>query len=85
MTHSGGKPHTNVGDRGQRYEVRATGYPHEGQQSVIGWSNHFAGAVSMAAAIHKAPGCIATEIFDRVEQNVVDGCRCAHLSDNDGD
>lgn len=27
MTHSGGKPHTNVGDRGQRYELRVTGYP----------------------------------------------------------
>jgi hypothetical protein len=24
MTHSGGKPHTNVGDRGQRYEIRGS-------------------------------------------------------------
>lgn len=37
MTHSGGKPHTNVGDRDQRYEIRATGYPKDAE-SVIGWA-----------------------------------------------
>ena len=43
MTHSGGKPH-NVGDRGQRYEVRADGYPHPGDNA-IGWCDHASGAV----------------------------------------
>ncbi len=63
MTHSGGKPH-NVGDKGQRYEVRATGYPKP-EKSVIGWSESLEGADRMALAIRKAPGCISTEIFDR--------------------
>lgn len=64
MTHSGGKPHTNVGDRGQRFEVRATGYPKE-EQSVIGWADDINVADDMAAAIREAPGCVATAIFDR--------------------
>ena len=64
MTHSGGQPHTNIGDRGQRYEVRATGYP-KAELSVIGWSSDLDGAEKMAAAIRKAPSCTSTEIFDR--------------------
>lgn len=66
MTHSGGKPHTNIGDRGQRYEVRATGYPKDGE-SVIGWSDTLDGADQMAAAIRLAPSCQSTLIFDREE------------------
>lgn len=64
MTHSGGQPHTNVGDRGQRYEVRATGYP-KAEKSVIGWSDTVEGADGMAGAIRHAPSCTSTEIFDR--------------------
>lgn len=63
MTHSGGKPHS-VGDRGRRYEVRATGYPVSGE-TVIGWSETKEGAYKMAQAIRKAPGCLSTTIFDR--------------------
>jgi hypothetical protein len=70
MTHSGGKPHTNVGDRGQRYEVRATGYPAK-EQSVIGWHENIHGAEHMAQTIRKAPGCRETEIFDRVENRTM--------------
>ncbi len=66
MTHAGGKPHANVGDRSQRYEIRATGYPKQGE-SVIGWSNDIDGAEKMASAIRKAPGCICIVIFDRQE------------------
>ena len=69
MTHSGGKPH-NVGDRGQRYEVRATGYPKDGE-SVIGWAPTLDGASNMAAAIRKAPGCTSTAIWDRQENKQV--------------
>jgi hypothetical protein len=64
MTHSGGKPHTNIGDLGQRYEVRATGYPKT-EQSVIGWTHTVDAAEKMSAAIRLAPGCTSTEIFDR--------------------
>jgi len=64
MTHSGGKPHTNVGDKGQRYEVRAIGYPKDGK-NVIGWSPTLGGAFYMATTIAKAPSCDATEVFDR--------------------
>jgi hypothetical protein len=74
MTHSGGKPHEDVGDRGQRYEVRATGYPKE-EQSVIGWADDVYVANEMANAIRKAPGCRATAIFDRREGHVVRGWR----------
>ncbi len=63
MTHSGGKPH-NVGDKGQRYEVRATGYPKPGV-NVIGWNNSKEGADRMASAILTAPGCTASEVIDR--------------------
>lgn len=63
MTHSGGKPH-NVGDKGQRYEVRASGYPKEAE-NIIGWSDALKGAERMAAAIRLAPGCTSTEIWDR--------------------
>ena len=44
MTHSGGKPHTNVGDKGQRYEV--TFFDEEvNLRRVFGWSEDYEGAV----------------------------------------
>jgi hypothetical protein len=70
MTHSGGKPHTNVGDRGQRYEVRAAGYPCDGV-NVIGWATTLNGARGMAMAIRRAPGCTCTKIIDRSDGRTV--------------
>ena len=70
MTHSGGKPHTNVGDRGQRYEVRAFDYPQPGR-NVIGWSATPRGACDMAEAIAQAPSCTGTEVYDRVRKSAV--------------
>lgn len=70
MTHSGGKPHTNVGDRGQRYEVRATGYP-KAEKSRIGLATTLKGAEEMATAIRLHPMCTSTEIFDRQDDKVV--------------
>lgn len=70
MTHSGGKPHTNVGDRGQRYEVRATGYP-QSEESVIGWTHTIDAAEKIRLPIRLAPGCTSTEIFDREEKRSV--------------
>lgn len=71
MTHSGGKPHTNVGDGGQRYEVRATGYP-KAEKSRIGWATTLEGAEEMAAAIRLHPSCTRTEIFDRQEEKTIE-------------
>lgn len=64
MTHSGGKPH-NVGDKGQRYEVLAHGYPKNELDNVIGWSDTLEGAERMMNAILKAPGCTSGKIYDR--------------------
>jgi hypothetical protein len=70
MTHSGGKPH-NVGDKGQRYEILAHGYPKNELDNVIGWNDTLEGAEAMAAAIRKAPSCTSTKIFDRQENKMV--------------
>lgn len=67
MTHSGGRPH-NVGDKGQRYEVLAHGYPKNETDNVIGWSNDLDGAYTMMNAILKAPGCTSAKIYDRQEK-----------------
>lgn len=63
MTHSGGKQHA-VGDRGQRYEIRAIGWPDEGE-GVIGWNENAEGAERTAASIRKAPGCTKAWVIDR--------------------
>jgi len=71
VTHSGGKPHLNVGDRGQRYEVRATGWP-KSDSSVIGWAETLSDAQEIASSIRTAPGCTSTTIYDRIEhRNVI--------------
>lgn len=48
MTHSGGKPHTNIGDRGQRYEVR--GVMRDGTVEVFGWTNEPKGGTLLEGA-----------------------------------
>lgn len=70
MTHSGGKPHTNVGDRGQRYEVRTTGYPRV-EEYAVGWAETLEGASEMAAGFRQHPDCTSTTIYDRVEERKV--------------
>jgi hypothetical protein len=64
MTHSGGKPHTNVGDRGQRYEIRTVGYPRA-DECPFGWSDDLDGAELMMSAALSAPGCRWAAIVDR--------------------
>ena len=67
MTHSGGKPHTNVGDRGQRYEIRMTGYgPNAPGESVLGWADTPGAAQDMMDAILTAPGCTGARVIDRL-------------------
>lgn len=68
MTHSGGKPHTNVGDIGQRYEVLAHGYPKNETDNVIGWSSTLEGAREIMEAILLAPGCTSAKIYDRQDK-----------------
>ena len=53
-----------MGDNGQRYEVRATGYPADGEH-VIAWTDHKDRAESIAASILKAPSCTASHVIDR--------------------
>ena len=54
-----------TGDKGQRYEVSAFGYPIEQQWCVIGWTENTSTAATMAKAIALAPGCIKWKIRDR--------------------
>jgi len=71
VTHSGGQSHTNVGDRGQRYEVRATGYPKKDAEAVVGWASTLESANEMAAAFRFHPDCTSTTVFDRQENTPV--------------
>jgi hypothetical protein len=64
-------PPERIGDKGQRYEVRATGYPKAGE-NVIGWSATKEGAKQMADAIRHAPSCTSTTVYDReLNTNVI--------------
>jgi len=53
-----------TGDKGQRYEVRTTGYP-KAEESVLGWASKKEGAEEMARAIRQAPGFTSARIVDR--------------------
>ena len=66
MTHSGGKPHTNVGDRGQRYEVTFED-PVLNLRRVLGWSDTVAGAEQMVRGIKAHPSWCNPEVVDRHE------------------
>lgn len=69
MTHSGGKPHA-VGDKGQQYEIRATGYPKD-EECVIGWTTDLDQAKAMATSILLAPSCKSASVLDRFNLNTV--------------
>lgn len=53
-----------IGDKGQRFEVRAMGYPNDGS-NVIGWTNDAERAEVMMKSIRKAPRCTCAWIVDR--------------------
>ena len=63
MTWGGGRPHTNVGDRGQRYEVRWQDL--DGAEKVLGWAADSDGAQQMAEAWAKAPYVARAWVLDR--------------------
>lgn len=62
MTHSGGKPHTNVGDRGQRYEVRY--FDEDGASKVFGWTDDYTGG-AMVESIKLHPSMSRPHVVDR--------------------
>lgn len=63
-------PHPATGDQGQRYELRAQGYPKDGE-NVIGWSNDLVWAMTACISICKAPSCKSATVFDRTENETV--------------
>lgn len=64
MTHSGGKPHTNVGDKGQRFEVTFFNMATNTRQ-VLGWAITQHGANEMAVAVELHPSWKFPQIEDR--------------------
>lgn len=64
MTHSGGKPHTNVGDRGQRFEVTFFD-PYDNKRKTFGWSATAEGARQLADSIELHPSWAYPQINDR--------------------
>lgn len=64
MTHSDGKPHTNVGDRGQRYEVTVYDETKE-ERIVIGWSDDGKTASDMSNAAELRPSWRWAQVRDR--------------------
>lgn len=69
MTHSGGKPHTNVGDRGQRYEVTFVWIGKTAPRVVFGWADDHAGAEAMCRSIELHPSMMLPECRDREAGN----------------
>jgi hypothetical protein len=64
MTHSGGQPHTNVGDRGQRYEVTVYDETKD-ERIVIGWSDDPQAASIMSNAAELRPSWRWAQVRDR--------------------
>jgi hypothetical protein len=64
---------TPIGDKGQRYEISAIGWPLE-EKAVIGWAEDAQQAERIAAAARLAPGCKRTEIRDRWGHQAIQGC-----------
>ena len=65
MTHSGGKPHTNVGDRGQRFEVTYFDL-YDKRRKVFGWSETAKGARELANSVELNPALGYPQIRDRL-------------------
>lgn len=63
MTHSGGKPHTNVGDRGQPYEV--TFDDGDGNRKVFGWAETTNAVAQLMRSIELHPAWHSPQWRDR--------------------
>ena len=64
MTHSGGKPHTNIGDKGQRYEVTYFD-PYSQTRKTFGWSDSTFGCQQMLLSIDLHPTMTDGKMKDR--------------------
>lgn len=64
MTHSGGQPHTNTGDFGQRYEVTVFDEAKNARIK-IGWSNDAKVASDMGTAAELRPSWKFAQVRDR--------------------
>ncbi len=64
MTHSGGKPHTNVGDQGQRYEISVFDTDTYSRR-ILGWSDDYEIAKQRVDVFCKRPSWCDPEIKDR--------------------
>ena len=69
MTYDGGKPHPNVGDRGQRYEVSFFN-PDTGGRMVLGWTDTLSGVNKMFEAIRVHPSWEQPAVRDRHQENL---------------
>ncbi len=61
-------PH-RIGDKGQRFQVEAEGYPGDGW-NIIGWAASREGAADMASSISLAPGCTKVRVTCRAAQTI---------------
>ncbi len=57
-------PPSKVGDKGQRWEARVTGYPTNGE-NIIGWASSKLGAIELAISLKSAPRALRMRIIDR--------------------
>lgn len=64
MTHSGGKPHTNIEDKGQRYEITYL-CKTEKKRKVFGWSGSKNKAKKAEDDINLHPSMDLPQIVDR--------------------
>lgn len=60
----------SMGDRGQRYEIRAIGYPVVGSSMVVGWVDTLDSASRVGQMVLKMLGCLV-KIYDRRETSAV--------------
>lgn len=56
----------NAADEGQRYLVRAWGWPKRSHVATVGYAEQIKGADRMARAAISAPSCEKAEILDRM-------------------
>lgn len=64
MTHSGGKPHTNVGDKGQRFEITYFD-PASKTRKVFGWAEDLDGVEIFKKSINAHPSMQSPQVNDR--------------------
>ena len=67
MTHSGGQPHTNVGDKGQQFEITYLD-PDDNTRKVFGWATTSLLASKMCDSVHLHPSMRQPLVRDRYKE-----------------